>query len=72
VNSRTLEDAIKDRSSRGKTTLISIHTPLLAADICPRAILLEAGRLEELSSWSTATLTERAKLIESRFFGRES
>ena len=68
VNSRTLEDAIKDRSSRGKTTLISIHTPLLAADICPRAILLEAGRLEELSSWSTATLTERAKLIESRFF----
>lgn len=72
VNSRTLENAVRDRANRGKTTLISIHTPLLAADLCPRAILLENGHLEELSTWPTSSLTDRAKLIERRFFGIES
>jgi ABC-type multidrug transport system ATPase subunit len=69
VNGRTLELAIKDRAARGKTTLVSIHTPLLAANICPRAILLEAGQVEELMSWGNSSLTERASLIENRFFG---
>ena len=69
TNSRTLAVAIHDRASRGKATLVSIHTPLLAAQICPRAILLEGGKLEELSEWTEASLTERADLIERRFFG---
>jgi ABC-type multidrug transport system ATPase subunit len=69
VNARVLERAIKQRESRGKTTLISIHSPLLAADLCPRAILLEKGRLEELTTWPTLGLMERATLIETRFFG---
>ncbi len=68
-NSRTLEVTIGERAKRGKTTLVSIHTPLLAAQICPRAILLEAGQLSELTAWPSASLTERAALIEQRFFG---
>jgi ABC-type multidrug transport system ATPase subunit len=69
VNGRILETVIRDRSSRNKTTLISIHTPLLAAKLCPRAILLDAGQVEELSDWPTADLTARSTMIESRFFG---
>lgn len=69
VNARTLEHAIKDRESMGKTTLISIHSPLLAAGICPRAILIERGSLNELDAWPGKSLTERAALIESAFFG---
>lgn len=69
VNSRTLEQAIKSRADRGKTTLVSIHTPLLAAAICPRAILLDRGQLEELTDWPEASLTDRAAMIERRFFG---
>lgn len=69
ANSRTLELTIKDRAARGKTTLVSIHTPLLAAQICPRAILIESGQLYELESWRLGSLTERASLIEQRFFG---
>ncbi len=69
VNGRILETLVRDRSTRGKTTLISIHTPLLAASLCPRAILLDNGRLEELTQWPTADLTARASIIENRFFG---
>jgi ABC-type multidrug transport system ATPase subunit len=69
INSRTLELAIKDRAARGKTTLVSIHTPLLAAQLCPRAIMLESGRLEELTSWGKSALIERASILESKFFG---
>ena len=69
VNARTLEKIIKLRSSQKKTTLISIHSPLLAAAICPRAILLENGQLTELSEWLDADLNERGILIDQRFFG---
>ena len=69
VNSRTLERTIKDRSIRGKTTLVSIHSPLLAAEICPRAVLIDQGAFEELSSWPEKSLTDRAALVERRFFG---
>lgn len=69
VNGRTLQQAIKERSRHGKITLISIHTPLLAAEICPRAILIEAGQVSELTTWSSLSLTERSHLIETRFFG---
>lgn len=70
VNARTLEKIIKLRSSQKKTTLISIHSPLLAAAICPRAILLENGQLTELSEWLDADLNGRGILIDQRFFGR--
>jgi ABC-type multidrug transport system ATPase subunit len=69
VNGRTLQRAIKERAEKGKVTLISIHTPLLAAEICPRAILIEAGQVTELTSWPDLSLTDRARLIETRFFG---
>ncbi len=69
VNSRTLSQLIRDRAARHKTTLISIHTPLLAAELCPRSILLENGQLSELSAWPDLPLLERASLIETRFFG---
>lgn len=69
VNARTLEVAIRQRASDGKTTLISIHSPLLAASICPKAILLDSGRLEELHNWPSSGLTDRAKMLEDRFFG---
>ena len=69
VNGRTLETAIKNRAKLGKTTLISIHSPLVAAAICPRAILLDAGHLEELHEWPNSSIIERAKMIESKFFG---
>ena len=69
VNARTLSQLIRDRAMRRKTTLISIHTPLLAADLCPRSILLEQGQLQELSQWPKLATLERAALIETRFFG---
>jgi ABC-2 type transport system ATP-binding protein len=69
VNGRTLETAINNRSKHGKTTLISIHSPLVAAAICPRAILLDAGHLEELHDWPNSSIIERANMIESKFFG---
>jgi ABC-2 type transport system ATP-binding protein len=72
VNGRILETVIRDRAVRGKTTLISIHTPLLAASLCPRAILLDAGKLEELDQWGGAELTARSAMIETRFFGGTS
>jgi ABC-type multidrug transport system ATPase subunit len=72
VNGRTLQQAIKERSQKGKITLISIHTPLLAAEICPRAILIEAGQVSELTAWPSLSLTARASLIETRFFGAGS
>jgi len=70
VNARTLEAIIKNRSEQKKTTLISIHSPLLAAALCPRAILLENGQLDELPEWRNADLRARASLIDHRFFGR--
>ena len=69
VNARTLEIIIKNRSNQNKTTLISIHSPLLAAAICPRAILLKNGQMEELSEWRNADVTSRSTLIDQRFFG---
>jgi ABC-type multidrug transport system ATPase subunit len=69
VNARTLSHLIRDRAARHKTTLISIHTPLLAAELCPRSILLEQGQLQELRDWPGMPLLERAALIETRFFG---
>jgi ABC-2 type transport system ATP-binding protein len=69
VNARTLENIVEERSQQQKTTLISIHTPLLAAELCPRAILLENGHLEELNEWANADLKSRAHLINQRFFG---
>ncbi len=69
INGRVLENTIRERSARGKTTLISIHTPLLAASLCPRAILLDGGKLEDLEQWTALALTDRSALIESRFFG---
>ena len=69
INGRVLENTIRERSARGKTTLISIHTPLLAASLCPRAILLDSGKLEDLEQWTALALTDRSALIESRFFG---
>lgn len=68
VNSRTLETIIKQRADSGKTTLISMHSPLLAAAICPRAILFVNGKLEDLTQWTNLGLTERAEIINSRFF----
>ena len=69
VNARTLESMIKIRSSQKKTTLISIHSPLLAAALCPRAILLENGQLNELPEWVDADINARGTLIDRRFFG---
>lgn len=68
VNARTLEIAIKERSTSGKITLISIHTPLLAAAICPRAVLFVSGKLENLEDWPKLDLSKRAELIDKRFF----
>lgn len=69
VNARTLEQSIHDRSSRGKTTLVSIHSPLLAADLCPRAVMIDQGKFSELTEWSNLNLKDRASLIERNFFG---
>lgn len=68
VNARTLEIVIKQRSVAGKITLISIHTPLLAAAICPRAILFVSGQFENLEHWPKLDLPQRAELIDKRFF----
>jgi ABC-type multidrug transport system ATPase subunit len=69
INARHLELAIKSRSERGKTTLVSIHSPLIAAALCPRAVILEAGKLDELTGWPNHNLTDRVKLLDQRFFG---
>jgi ABC-2 type transport system ATP-binding protein len=69
INARHLELAIKSRSERGKTTLVSIHSPLIAAALCPRAVILESGKLEELTAWTDQNLTDRVKLLDERFFG---
>jgi len=69
INARHLELAIKSRSERGKTTLVSIHSPLIAAALCPRAVILESGKLEELTAWTDQNLTGRVKLLDERFFG---
>lgn len=69
VNARTLESIIKRREIDGKTTLVSIHSPLIAASLCPRAVLLDSGRLDELVQWQHADLQTRAELVNQRFFG---
>lgn len=68
LHTRTLEMLIRSRSSRKLTTLISTHTPLLAASLCGTAWILESGQLEVLSDWPASSLEQRAKLIEERFF----
>lgn len=69
INARHLEMAIKNRSERGKTTLVSIHSPLIAAALCPRAVILESGKLEELVTWTNHSLTDRVALLDQCFFG---
>lgn len=68
LHTRTLEMLIRSRSRRQLTTLISTHTPLLAASLCNIAWILEAGKLEVMEEWSAASLEDRAKMIEERFF----
>lgn len=70
LHTRTLELLIRKRASSGKTTLISTHTPLLAAVLCDSAWILEAGKLNQLPAWVPSTLEQRTKLIEEEFFGK--
>ena len=71
LHTRALEMLIKSRAAEGKTTLVSTHTPLLAAAICDDAWILQSGSLEVLSEWPNLGLADRGQLIEQRFFGAE-
>jgi len=68
LHARTLELLIRRRSHQGLTTLISTHTPLLAASLCDRAWILSRGSLEEVTDWPTQPLEQRVHTIEQRFF----
>ena len=69
LHTRALELLIRGRANRGKTTLISTHTPLLAAALCEDAWILENGKLKVLNEWSGLDLASRGQLIERQFFG---
>lgn len=71
LHTRTLENMIRDRRDRKLTTIISTHTPLLAASICDLAWIMDAGKIQVLNEWPTASLEARAKLVEQRFFAFE-
>lgn len=70
LHTRTLELLIRGRAKSGKTTLISTHTPLLAASLCDRAWIIEAGNIKTLSSWDQSSLEKRTTLIEDEFFAK--
>lgn len=70
LHTRTLELLIRKRAQDGKTTLISTHTPLLAAVLCDSAWVLDAGKLKLLDAWVGATLEQRTMLIEEEFFAK--
>ena len=70
LHTRTLELMIRSRAKTGKTTLISTHTPLLAASLCDSAWILDAGKLKPLTKWIGAGLEARTTLIEDEFFAK--
>ena len=70
LHTKTLEMLVQSRSERKKTTLISTHTPWIAASLCETAWILESGQLQILTSWQSAKVEARVKLIEDQFFRR--
>jgi ABC-2 type transport system ATP-binding protein len=72
VNARVLESEIKRRGEAGQTTLLSIHSPLLAAHLCARAVLIQNGSLMKIPGWSERDLRGRADLVERYFFGEQA
>jgi ABC-2 type transport system ATP-binding protein len=68
IHTKTLEQLIRQRTSSNLLTLVSTHSPIMAADLCERAILITAGRLEELLEWPSLSVLERKELIDRKFF----
>lgn len=72
LHTRTLELLIRNRAKVGRTTLVSTHTPLLAASLCDSAWIIEAGKLKILPAWVGASLEQRTTLIEDEFFAKHT
>jgi ABC-2 type transport system ATP-binding protein len=73
LHTRTLETMIRSRSDRKQTTLISTHTPWIAATLCEIAWILDGGKLRILQDWTASSVESRVRMIEHEFFkGRHS
>jgi ABC-2 type transport system ATP-binding protein len=67
-HTRTLEQLIHGRTQRGLLTLLSTHSPLIAAQLCPKAWIIESGKLRVLSQWPSSSLLDRVQIVEQHFF----
>ncbi|MCX6116893.1 MAG: ABC transporter ATP-binding protein [Proteobacteria bacterium] len=70
-HTRTLENLIRKRGQCKLTTILSTHTPLIAANICDQAWIMEGGKLQDIPEWRGLSLEPRAQLIEEKFFAKK-
>jgi ABC-2 type transport system ATP-binding protein len=72
LHTKNLETLIRERQKKSLTSLVSTHSPLMAADLCDEAWIIKDGHIRVLSEWAKETVIGRKQLIEMEFFGRVS
>ncbi len=64
---KALKELINQRKKDKKATIVCTHIAPYAAELCERAFIIEAGKLEEVSKWESSDILERISLMEERF-----
>ncbi len=69
---KALDDEILRRGKDKRATVVSTHVASFAARLCSRALILDAGKMNELDGYVAAPLLGRIESIEAAFFGKEA
>ncbi len=64
---KALKELINQRKNEKKASIVCTHIAPYAAELCERAYIIEAGKLEEVSKWESSDILERISLMEERF-----
>lgn len=67
---KALDDAIRARAQRGKTTIISTHVSSFAAAMCDHLFIIERGQLKPQDPWRDLNFMEKISAIDEAFFGK--
>ncbi len=65
---KTLEQAIRDRSTAGQSTVLSTHVLSFCARLCHQVQVLSDGKLRRVEPWDSLGLAAREEAIEKVFF----
>ena len=64
---KALKELINNRKKKNMSTIVCTHIAPYAAELCDKAFIIQAGKLEAVSKWEQSDLLERISLMEERF-----